>query len=102
MSEVARLYRYKSLLVDQRAVPAADLMAALEISPATFKRDLAKLRDQLHVPITFDRALGGYRLEQGHTDSELPGLWFTPEEVFALLTIEQMLTSLSRACWVQN
>ena len=94
MSEVARLYRYKSLLVNRRAVSSADLMETLEISPATFKRDLAKLRDQLHVPITFDRDLGGYRLEQGHTGSELPGLWFTPEEVFALLTIEQMLTQL--------
>ncbi len=94
MSEVARLYRYKSLLVNRRAVPTSEIILALEISPATFKRDLAKLRDQLHVPITFDRDLGGYRLEQAHTDSELPGLWFSPEEVLALLTIEQMLTQL--------
>ncbi len=94
MSEVARLYRYKSLLVNRRAVPAADLLAALEISPATFKRDLAKLRAQLHTPIVFDRDLGGYRLDLGHADSELPGLWFSPEEVLALLTIEQMLTQL--------
>ena len=94
MSEVARLYRYKSLLVNRRAVPASEITSELEISLATFKRDLAKLRDQLHVPITFDRDLGGYRLEQGHTDSELPGLWFSPEEVVALLTIEQMLTQL--------
>ncbi len=69
-------------------------MAALEISPATLKRDLAKLRDQLHVPIVFDRELGGYRLVQDHTGSELPGLWFSPEELLALLTIEQMLTQL--------
>jgi len=94
MSEVTRLYRYKSLLVNRRAVPASEIISELEISPATFKRDLAKLRDQLHVPITFDRDLGGYRLEQGHTDSELPGFWFSPEDVLALLTIEQMLTQL--------
>ena len=79
MSEVARLYRYKSLLVNRRAVPASEIISELEISPATFKRDLAKLRDQLHVPITFDRDLGGYRLEQDHTDSEVPGFWFSPE-----------------------
>jgi len=30
MSEVVRLYRYKSLLSDRRAVSAEDLMAALE------------------------------------------------------------------------
>lgn len=60
MSEVVRLYRYKSLLSDRRAVSADDLMTALEISRATFKRDMAKLRDQLHVPIEFKRELGGY------------------------------------------
>ena len=65
MSEVARLYRYKSLLSGRGAVPTATLMAELEISPATLKRDIAKLRDQLHVPIGFDRDLGGYRLEPG-------------------------------------
>ena len=58
VSEVAPLYHYKSLLVNRRAVSAADLMAELEISPATFKRDLAKLRDQLRVPIVFDRDQG--------------------------------------------
>lgn len=59
MSELVRLYRYKSLLSGRRAVSAQELMAAHEISPATFKRDLARLRDQLHVPIKFNRELGG-------------------------------------------
>lgn len=94
MSEVARLYRYKELLTGRRAVPANELIRKLEISPATFKRDLAKLRDQLHVPVVFDREQGGYRLEHGHTDSELPGLWFSQEESLALMTIQQMLTQL--------
>lgn len=62
MSELVRLYRYKSLLSGRRAVSSQELMTALEISPATFKRDLAKLRDQLHVPIKFNRELGGYTL----------------------------------------
>ena len=68
MSEVVRLYQYKSLLSGRRAVSAEDLMARLEISRATLKRDIAKLRDQLHVPIEFDRDAGGYTLSQGHTD----------------------------------
>ncbi len=94
MSEVARLYRYRCLLVSLRVVSAARMIEELEISPATFKRDLAKLRDQLHVPIVFDRELGGYRLEPGHADSELPGLWFSQDEILALVTIQQMLTQL--------
>lgn len=47
MSEIDRLYRYKTLLSHRRAMPREDILAALEISPATFKRDLAKLRDRL-------------------------------------------------------
>lgn len=82
MSEVVRLYRYKGLLSDRRAVSAQELMAELEISPATFKRDLAKLRDQLRVPIKFNPELGGYQMEPGHSDSELPGLWLALTRVF--------------------
>jgi predicted DNA-binding transcriptional regulator YafY len=46
MSEIARLYRYKGLLSRRGAMSAAAIQAELEISPATFKRDIAKLRDQ--------------------------------------------------------
>ena len=94
MSEVVRLYQYKSLLIGRRAMSAEDLMARLEISRATLKRDIAKLRDQLHVPIEFDRDAGGYTLSQGHTDSELPGLWFNQGELLALVTIQQLLEQL--------
>jgi predicted DNA-binding transcriptional regulator YafY len=94
MSEVVRLYRYKSMLSSHRAVSIEVLMAALEVSRATIKRDIAKLRDQLHVPIEFNRDLGGYTLGEGHTDSELPGLWFSQGEILALVTIQQLLEQL--------
>ena len=94
MSEVVRLYRYKSLLSGRTAVSAQELMAVLEVSRATLKRDIAKLRYQMHVPILHDRDLGGYTLEAGHTDSELPGLWFSQEEILALVTIQQFLEQL--------
>lgn len=95
MSEVVRFYQYKSLLSSRRAVSAEDLMAKLEISRATLKRDIAKLRDQLHVPIRFDRDRGGYCLEQDHDDSELPGLWFNQQEILALVTIQHLMTQLA-------
>jgi predicted DNA-binding transcriptional regulator YafY len=97
VSEVVRLYQYKGLLSGRRGVSAEDLMSKLEISRATLKRDLAKLRDQLHVPIEFDRDCGGYVLKngQGDTDTELPGLWFSPEEMLALATIQQLLAQLA-------
>lgn len=94
MSEVVRLYQYRSLLSSRRAVSAEDLMATLEVSRATLKRDIAKLRDQLHVPIEYNRELGGYTLDPNHADSELPGLWFSQGEILALVTIQQLLEQL--------
>ena len=94
MSEVARLYRYKSLFSGRTAISAIELQSELEISPATFKRDIAKLRDQLNVPIVYDRALGGYRLNPSQTVAELPGIWFTNDELLALVSIEHLLSQL--------
>jgi predicted DNA-binding transcriptional regulator YafY len=97
VSEVVRLYQYKGLLSGRRLLSADELMSKLEISRATLKRDLAKLRDQLRLPIKFDRERGGYVLEQGqgHSDTELPGLWFSPHEMLALATIQQLLGQLA-------
>ncbi len=94
MSEIDRLYSYKTLLTGRRAVPRDEILKKLEISLATFKRDLSKLRDRLNVPIVFDRDLGGYRLEATDARQELPGLWFTQDEILALLTIQNMLEQL--------
>ncbi|MCW5631496.1 MAG: HTH domain-containing protein, partial [Rhodoferax sp.] len=79
MSEAVRLYQYKGLLNDRIAVSAADLCRKLEVSAATLKRDLAKLRDQLRVPIRYDRNQGGYLLDKTSPNAELPGLWFSQD-----------------------
>ena len=93
MSEIDRLYRYTTLLSTRRALPRDVILKELEISPATFKRDIAKLRDRLHTPIVFDRDLGGYRLEQTES-TELPGMWFSQDEMLALMTIQSMIVQL--------
>jgi predicted DNA-binding transcriptional regulator YafY len=94
MSEAVRLYQYKAILSSRRAMPAAEIMARLEISRATFNRDITKLRDQLHMPIRFDRDQGGYVLDAQPQDAELPGLWFSPQEVLALVTLQHLLAQL--------
>ncbi len=94
MSETDRLYRYKTLLSHRRAMTADELMAAQEISLATFKRDIAKMRDRLGTPIVFDKDLGGYRLDSDPAATDLPGLWFTQDEILALMTIQNMIEQL--------
>ena len=70
-----------------------DILHKLEISLATFKRDISKLQDQLHTPIVFDRDLGGYRLEQSDS-TELASMWYTQDEMLALMTIQSMIVQL--------
>jgi len=93
MSEIDRLYQYKTLLSSRRVMSRDDILQKLEISLATFKRDITKLRDRLNTPIVFDRDLDGYRLEKTER-TELPGMWFSQDEMLALLTIQSMIVQL--------
>lgn len=94
MSEMVRLIRYSELLSNRRFLTKQELMEVQEVSLATFKRDIAKLRDQMNVPIVFDRDLGGYRLDKTSERTELPGFWFSQDEILALLTIQNMIGEL--------
>jgi predicted DNA-binding transcriptional regulator YafY len=94
MSDSARLYAYKALFEAKRLVTRSDMMEVAEVSLATFKRDIAKLRDQMGMPILFDKDRGGYFLDRNNLATEMPGLWFNPEELVALLTIQRLIEQL--------
>jgi len=98
MDRTERFYRIDRLLREHGVVTAARLMEALEVSRATLKRDLEYMRSRLHAPIEWDRAANGYRLNesgQGAARYELPGLWFSPAEIHALLTLHQLVAGAS-------
>jgi len=72
-------------------------LTELEVSRATFKRDMEYLRERLHAPIVWDRSERGYRLDGGHALGpvyELPGLWFSASELYALLTAHKLLADI--------
>ncbi len=94
MSEILRLYKYKSLLSGRRVLTAGQLAAQLEISRATLKRDLAKLRDQFQLPIRFDRDRGGYFLDHENRVHELPGLWLEREDLATLCALQHLAGQL--------
>jgi predicted DNA-binding transcriptional regulator YafY len=94
MSDSARLYKYKALFEDRRLVTRDEMMDATEVSLATFKRDLAKLRDQMGMPIEYDSDRRAYYLDRNNLATEMPGLWFNPEELVALLTIQRLIEQL--------
>ncbi|HSJ98533.1 MAG TPA: transcriptional regulator, partial [Myxococcota bacterium] len=97
MNATERLYRIDNLLRQRRCVPLKEFLADLGVSRATFKRDLDTMRDRMNAPIVWDRELGGYRFEEqpgAGPRYQLPGLWFSPREAEALLTMHQLLESL--------
>ncbi len=94
MAEIDRYYAYQSLFTGRTAVPKSEILKKLEISSATFKRDLAMFRDRLNTPILYDRDLGGYKLENLEGLQQLPGMWFSQEEALALMTIQTMIGQL--------
>lgn len=96
MDRTERFYRIEHLIRTQGCVSFAALIAALEVSPATLKRDLAYLRERLDAPIEYDAAENGYRFGQQWRGGkhELPGVWFNEAELHALLTMQQMLAGL--------
>jgi predicted DNA-binding transcriptional regulator YafY len=101
MDRTERFYKIELLLRSRGCISFAALQSALEVSPATLKRDLQYLRDRLSAPIVYDAQDNGYRFAAG-VDSrdadgqrhELPGLWFSEVEIHALLTMHQLLAGL--------
>lgn len=96
MDRTERFHLIDQMLCNRRIVTRAQFLQALEVSPATFKRDLEYLRDRLAAPIVWDSELRGYRYEAGAAleQFQLPGLWFNTSEIQALLSMDALLANL--------
>lgn len=97
MDRTERFHIIDMLLTNHGVVSFKTLQARLEVSRATLKRDLEYLRNRLNAPIIWDREAGGYRFERNGQvggQYELPGLWFSAEEIHALLTMQHLLANL--------
>jgi predicted DNA-binding transcriptional regulator YafY len=97
MDRSERFYKIDQMLSGRKVVPVGDFLSELDISLATFKRDLEYLRDRLNAPIVWDREAGGYRYESQPSAGPafaLPGMWFNASEAHALLLIQQLLKEL--------
>jgi predicted DNA-binding transcriptional regulator YafY len=99
MIDMERMYKYMDLLERKRYVSASEFMTTLEISRATFKRDLAVLRDRFDVPIIHDRDVGAYKLDQSCNRKRLPGVWFSPEEIRVMRNVCSQLLHDSNPEW---
>ncbi len=98
MGRTERLYKIQRLLESGRPISAGEFLQKLEVSRATFRRDLSYLRDRLGAPIEWDTEASGYVLKNAARADQkshaLPGLWLSDQEIHGLLTAIQLLTSL--------
>ncbi len=98
MPKTDRLAKLKLLFDHAPFLTKERLLRELGVSEATLKRDLALLRDRLNAPVVFDRDLGGWRLDRNPhhlgTQYEMPGMWFSAQEIHALLTMMHLLANL--------
>jgi predicted DNA-binding transcriptional regulator YafY len=101
MDRTERFYKIELLLKSRGCVSFAALRDELDVSPATLKRDLQYLRDRMSAPIVYDALDNGYRLAEAAAAGpraaaphELPGLWFSENEIHAMLTMHQLLAGL--------
>jgi len=87
------VYALHHLLSGRRTpLPLNDILDALEIQKATFHRIQDFMKNSLGAPIGNEKGQGYYYDTQAHTfPYELPGLWFTPQELTALSLFEQLL-----------
>lgn len=98
MNNMERVYKISNLLHSRGVVSTDEFLKELEISLATFKRDLAYMKNSLNAPIEWDSYERGYKFEKQGVGPkfELPGMWFSQEETTALVTMQHLLSSLDQ------
>jgi predicted DNA-binding transcriptional regulator YafY len=99
MNRLERFYQIDQLLQERKLVPRDVFLKELEVSLATFKRDLEYMRDRFNAPVIWDADLRGYRydaLANAGQKFSLPGLWFNEKEIFALMTMQKLLENLDQ------
>ena len=98
MARTHRIARINALLSRPQGASMAQLMEELEVSRATVNRDLQTLRDRMNTPIVWDRYRGIYRIEPNGNAGPtymVPGLWLTPAQAYATLTLNNMVEKIA-------
>jgi predicted DNA-binding transcriptional regulator YafY len=89
IERIAKLHRLLS--VARRGLSADKLKDDLQCSRATLYRDVAFLRDALGAPIEHDAAQHLFHYNRDEAPFELPGLWLSADEIYALMLAKQVL-----------
>jgi proteasome accessory factor C len=93
MDRLQRIYKLHQAVSSRRhPVSCQTLQDELECSRATVNRIIQEMRLYFNAPIEYDREHNGYHYALADRETfELPGLWFSETELYALLTTQQLL-----------
>jgi predicted DNA-binding transcriptional regulator YafY len=97
MSQTERVLRIQQMLQVKKIIPRQEFLGELEVSLATFKRDLEFLRSRFQVNIEWNRERGGYYCEDlrsGTGAASIPGPRYSAGEIHALLLMQDLLIQL--------
>jgi len=96
MNKFDRIFQLHQLLHSHRCPLSLNtLKDKMECSESTARRALSALRDTLNAPIAYDRERNGHYYDPKQNQAwELPGLWFNPQELHALLVSHILLDQL--------
>ena len=96
MNSFHRIYQLHRILASHRLpVSRKVLEERLECSRATILRTIETLRNTFNAPLEYDRERNGYYYDnQDGSAFELPGVWFDANELYALLTTQQLLEQI--------
>ncbi len=95
MSKLDEIYRLHRLFDGRRTgISRATLIGEHGFTRSTLARLIADLRDKLNAPLVHDKERGGYRYDTTDGRFALPGLWFSADELLALVTLKHLLANL--------
>lgn len=96
MGRTERLFKLANLLRDRKRLRFDEMLDRLSVSPATLKRDLKYLREQIGMPIDYDAFERSYLVAESpqRARQEMPGLWFSEADLSSLLLAQRLLAEI--------
>ena len=96
MDRLQRIYKLHQVISSHRhPVSCQILQDELECSRATVNRIIQEMRLYFNAPLDYSREHNGYYYSQSDKQVfELPGLWFSASELYALLSTQQLLAQV--------
>ncbi|EIC30469.1 MULTISPECIES: HTH domain-containing protein [Methylomicrobium] len=95
MDRFDRIFKLHNLFASRRTpISMKALKQELQCSRATVARALEEMEDYLGAPVEYDKKRNGYfyNRRDGEHPYELPGLWFSADELHGLLICQHLLT----------